>query len=104
MRAHIPVDRRTRREIDRLSRLQVEKEREHMTRRVYKALLYVLNTEFGFGVGRLKKAVDKMNEVLDESNNNTEFWRQLDHHVIDYLGIPFDHEKTDIDGNLIDDL
>lgn len=75
-----------------------------MTRRVYKALIYVLNTEFGFGVGRLKKTVDKMNEVLDESNNNTEFWRQLDHHVIDYLGIPFDHEKTDIDGNLIDDL
>ena len=96
------MDRRTRREIDRLAHLRVDEERTHMTRRVYKALIYVLNTEFGFGVGRLKKTVDKMNEVLNESNNNTEFWRQLDHHVIDYLGIPFEREKTDIDGNLID--
>lgn len=102
MRAHISVDRQTRREIDRLAHLRVDEERKHMTRRVYKALIYVLNTEFGFGVGRLKKTVDKMNEVLNESNNNTEFWRQLDHHVIDYLGIPFEREKTDIDGNLID--
>lgn len=102
MRAHISVDRRTRREIDRLAHLRVDEERKHMTRRVYKALIYVLNTEFGFGAVRLKRTVDKMNEVLSEVNDNTEFWRHLDHHVIDYLGIPFEREKTDIDGNLID--
>lgn len=103
MKAHIPIDRRTRREIDRVCRIQINHERDHMTRRVFKLLVYVLNTEFGFGVTRLKRVVDKIGETLQEQDDNPVFWRQVDHHVIEYLKIPFDFEQTDIDGNLIDD-
>ena len=71
-----------------------------MTRRVFKLLVYVLNTEFKFGVGRLKRTVDKINELLQDQDDNPVFWRQVDHHVIEYLKIPFEYEKTDIDGNL----
>lgn len=103
MRAHMPVDKRIRREIDRISKEQVEKERHGFSRRVFKVMIYVLNTEFGFGVTRLKRAVDGMQELFESEEHNPVFWRQIDHHVIDFLGIPFERESTDLDGNLQED-
>lgn len=100
IRAHVGVNKRTRKEIERLTVEKVRKERRGMTRRVFKVLIYVLNIYYGFGVKRLTGVIDKMNELLEDDNDNPVFWRQLDHHVTDYLGIPFERESTDDDGNL----
>lgn len=99
MRAHIPLDRRTVREIDRVTKLYVEEERHCMTRRVFKVLVYVLHNSFGFGVKRLNRTIDLMQELLDEMD--PVFWESLDKHVIDYLGIPFERETVDMDGNIV---
>ena len=98
MKAHIPVDRRTVRENERLTKIHVEEERHCMTRRVFKVLVYVLHNEFGFGVKRINRVVKGMESLMKE--DNPIFWEQLDRHVIDYLGIPFEREQVDLDGNL----
>lgn len=101
MRAHIPIDRRTRREIERAVEEQVKTERHGMTRRVFKAFIYALNTEFGFGIHRRQRLIDAVNSVFNDTEQD-ELWRRIDHHIIEYMGIPFDYERTDIDGNLTD--
>lgn len=100
MRAHVGIDRRTRRDIEKFIDRKVEEERHGMTRRVFKAFIYVLNTEFGFGVGRVNRLITKVNQIFHEEDDNFTFWRHIDHHVIDFMGIPFDREKIDLDGNL----
>lgn len=101
MRAHIGIDRRTRRDIEKFIDRKVEEERHGMTRRVFKAFIYVLNIEFGFGVGRINRLIAKVNQIFhEEDGDNFAFWRHIDHHVIDFMGIPFDREKIGLDGNL----
>ena len=99
MKARIPINRNQRRWIEAGAKEQVEVERHEMTRRVFKVFIYALNTEFGFGAKRCKRLVDAVNGIFTETDKD-ELWRRLDHHVIDYMKIPFEREKTDINGKL----
>lgn len=102
MRAHIGIDRRTRREAERFVKQRVEEERHDMERRTFKAFIYVLNTEFGFGVSRIKKLIDGVNKVFRDESDSFTFWHYIDHHVIDFMEIPFEREKIDLDGKVED--
>ena len=48
----------------------------------------------------INELVDAVNSVFAETDED-ELWRRVDHHVIDYMGIPFEREKTDINGKLV---
>ena len=72
-----------------------DKERQDMTRRIIKVILYVLHERFGFGVHRLAKAFDGFNEMFDESDRDEIFWEHVDRVVIDKLGIQFERDYTE---------
>lgn len=101
MRAHIPPSRQMKREAYRVTMDYIEKERNNVTRRFFKLFMCVMHDDFGFGVSRLNRLVHRVNELSAEAENNPIFWKEIDHTVIDYMGIPFDREETTIDGDLI---
>ncbi len=101
MKARIPPSRQTKREAYRLTLDYIEKERNNVTRRFFKLFICVMHEDFGFGVTRLKRLVDRVNELAAKGEKNPIFWKEIDHTVIDYMGIPFDREETTIDGDLI---
>lgn len=100
MKARIPPSRQMKREAYRLTMDYIEKERNKVMRRFFKLFMCVMHEEFGFGVRRLNRLVNRVNELTAQGENNPIFWKEIDHTVIDYMGIPFDYEKTDIDGDL----
>ena len=100
MKARIPLTKQQYREMTKRADEYLEKERNKVTRRFFKLFICALNEMYGFGVTRLLKLVNRVNELTIEGENNPVFWKEIDHTVIEYLGIPFDYEKTDIDGDL----
>lgn len=102
MKARIPPSRQVKREAYRVTLDYIEKGRDNVTRRFFKLFMCVMHEDFGFGVSRLNRLVKRVNELTAQGEKNPIFWKEIDHTVIDYMGIPFEREKTDIDGNLID--
>lgn len=100
MKARIPLTKQQYREMTRCADEYLEQERKRVTRRFFKLFICALNEMYGFGVTRLLRLVNRVNELSTEGEANPVFWKEIDHTVIDYLGIPFDYEKTNIDGDL----
>jgi hypothetical protein len=72
-----------------------EKEREDMTRRIIKAMLYILNTEFGWGVKRLTRLFNVFAKHINYSADDLVYWEHIDRVVIDQMGLPFERDYTD---------
>lgn len=72
-----------------------DKERNDMTRRIIKVILYVLHERFGFGIHRLARAFNGFNEMFEESDHDEVFWEHVDRVVIDKLGIQFERDYTE---------
>ena len=99
MRARIPVTCAQQRRIHDQMVLEYRKvadqEREDVTRRIIKTMIYCLNKEFGFGVGRCARAFNAFAEHLERSRDDEVFWEHIDRVVIDQMKIPFERDYTD---------
>lgn len=75
---------------------QVEQEKEYdITRRVLKTIIYVLNTEYGYGIKRISRLFNSFTQMLENSKKDEVYWEHVDKVVIDFLKIPFEHDYTD---------
>ena len=102
MKAHIPVDRRTRREINRLTDEYLKDHKEGFKRRVLKAVYYTLNREFGFGKSRIQRLDAALWELMNESRTDEAFFEHIDRVVIDEMGVQFKREQINPDGFPVD--
>lgn len=103
MRARVPVSRATKREIDKEIKRQIERERAGFSRRVFKFMCYALHELYGFGKKRCEDVIDRMEALAEEHPHCDAFWEQLDDLVIGYLGLSFEREEVDVDGELVFD-
>lgn len=71
------------------------KERDDLTRRIIKTVIFVMHNEFGFGRERNERLFKRFTEVLEESDKDEIFWEHIDREVIDYLGFPFERDYTE---------
>lgn len=71
-----------------------QKERDNVTRRIFKVLCVALHEEFGFGKGRLARTIGIMTDMLEQSHDDEVFWEHVDREVIDYLDIQFERDYT----------
>lgn len=75
---------------------QVEQEKEYdITRRVLKTIIYVLNTEYGYGIKRISRLFNSFTQMLENSKKDEVYWEHVDKVVIDFLKIPFERDYTD---------
>lgn len=101
MKARVPVPLNSRQkkilheEIVREYEKTVKRERDNMTRRIIKVILFVLHSEFGFGIGRCAKAFNAFTKAFEESDQDEVFWEHIDRVVIDKLGIRFERDYTE---------
>lgn len=99
MKARIPVTcsqkKRIHDEMLREYQKVAEQEREDMTRRICKTMIFCLNKEFGFGVGRCARAFHAFAEHLDHSADDEVYWEHIDRVVIDQMKLPFERDYTD---------
>lgn len=72
-----------------------QKERDGMARRIIKTMIFCLNKEFGFGVGRCARAFRAFTEHMDTSKDDEVYWEHIDRVVIDQMGLPFERDYTD---------
>ena len=105
MKARIPLDKRTRKLIneaaDEATERVLRQKEFKLINRVLKTCCYVLNRSFDFGkTRRLPYFLSAVFKTLD--NKDELFWEHLDRVVIDELGLPFDREEVDLDGEPID--
>ena len=70
-------------------------ERDGMARRIIKTMIFCLNKEFGFGVGRCARAFRAFTEHMDTSKDDEAYWEHIDRVVIDQMGLPFERDYTD---------
>ena len=107
MKARVPVNvkREMKQEISRLVENEYnkvrDKENQDITRRIFKTVLFVLHKGFGFGHRRAMKVFDKLNDVIEHSNEDEVFWEHLDRTVIDKLGIPFEVRDYTDNGKVV---
>ena len=81
-------------EVDRIWK-EVEQEKEDdITRRVLKTLIYVLNTEYGYGIKRISRLFASFTKMLEESDKDEVYWEHIDRVVVDDLGLPFERDYT----------
>lgn len=71
------------------------KERDDLTRRIIKTVIFVMHNEFGFGRERNERLFKRFTQVLEESDKDEIFWEHIDREVIDYLGFPFERDYTE---------
>lgn len=99
MKARIPITnaqkRLVREEARREYKKIAEKEREDMTRRICKTILFVLNRDFGFGLQRCSRLFNAFAEHLEHSSEDEVYWEHIDRIVIDQMGMPFERDYTD---------
>lgn len=103
MRAHIPIDRRTRKEINRLTAEVLQDHKEGFMRRVMKVFYYCLNREYGFGKSRIKRLDELAWRTMQEAQDDEAFFEHIDRVVIDELGIELKREIVSRSGLPIDD-
>lgn len=105
MKAHIPLKnkftKRTQEDMIALAEQELSKKQFGFTRRLFKAFCYCLNRDFGFGKARLEKLIDSVNKLMNEVPTDEAFWEHLDRVVIDELGVEFEREEVNEDGEVI---
>lgn len=99
MKANIPISSRMRKQLELAVREELQKGQYAATQRIFKLFCYVLHSKYGFSK-RCYIVIDEVRKLIEEQDENPVFWEQLDRYVIDQMGIPFDREKVDMDGNL----
>lgn len=99
MKARIPVTNSQKRlihdEMVREYQKVAEQEREDMTRRICKTMIFCLNKEFGFGLKRCARVFNAFAEHLYHSHEDEVFWEHIDRVVIDQMKLPFERDYTD---------
>lgn len=74
---------------------KVEEEKTiDITRRVLKAIIYKLNTEYGYGIKRITRLFNSFTKMLEESSKDEVYWEHIDRVVVDKLGLPFERDYT----------
>lgn len=74
---------------------EVEQEKEtDITRRVLKTMIYVLNTEYGYGIKRIARLFNSFTKMLEESDKDEVYWEHIDRVVVEKLGLPFERDYT----------
>lgn len=74
---------------------EVEQEKStDITRRVLKTMIYVLNTEYGYGIKRISRLFNSFTKMLEESHKDEVYWEHIDRVVIVKLGLPFERDYT----------
>lgn len=58
-----------------------------------KLLIYTLHNVYGYGIKRIQRLVEELNNGVDEMHSNPVFWGRIDKDVIDNLG--FDYPRCD---------
>lgn len=105
MKARIPLKnkftKQTQKDMLALAEQELSKKQFGFTRRMFKAFCYCLNRDFGFGKKRLEFLINSIRALLDESLTDEAFWEHLDRVVIDELGIEFEREEVNEDGDVI---
>lgn len=105
MKAHIPLKnklaKRTQKDMLALAEQELNKKQFGFTRRLFKAFCYCLNRDFGFGKKRLEFLIDSVNKLMNEVLTDECFWEHLDRVVIDELGMDFEREEVNEDGEVI---
>lgn len=105
MKAHIPLKykltKQTQKDMLALAEQELSKKQFGFTRRLFKAFCYCLNRDFGFGKKRLESLIDSVNKMMNEVLTDEAFWEHLDRVVIDELGIEFEREEVNEDGEVI---
>lgn len=98
MKARIPLTRKERSRLEQEARAvcakELEKQRDDLSRRLFKLMLYSLNEKFGFGEKRAKKALVAMTRLVEKSKDDEVFWEHVDRVVIDHLKIEFERDYT----------
>lgn len=98
MKARIPLSREQRRRLEQeavpVCAKEIERQRDDLTRRLFKLMLYSLHDEFGFGEKRAKKALAAMTNLSLKSDTDEVFWEHIDRVVIDHLKIDFKRDYT----------
>jgi len=99
MKARIPINnkqkRRIHEEMKREYQKVAEQEREDMTRRICKTMIFCLNKEFGFGLTRCARAFKSFADQLDRAKDDEVYWEHIDRVVIDQMKLPFERDYTD---------
>lgn len=72
-----------------------EEEREDMTRRICKTILFILNRDFDFGRKRCTRLFNAFADHLDCQPEDEVYWEHIDRVVIDQMGLPFARDYTD---------
>jgi len=72
----------------------VQKEREKICRRFFKLSITVLHDEFMFGTERSARFINKVSELLLQTDEDEIFWEHIDQLVIDRLDLPFERDWT----------
>ena len=74
---------------------KVEEEKTiDITRRVLKTLIYVLNTEYGYGIKRISRLFASFTKMLEKSDKDEVYWEHIDRVVVDKLGLAFERDYT----------
>lgn len=99
MNARIPISCAQKRRIHDEMVLEYRKvaaqERDDIARRIIKTMIFCLNKEFGFGVGRCARAFNAFAEHIDSAKDDEVYWEHIDRVVIDQMGLPFERDYTD---------
>lgn len=99
MKAHIPIScemrRKINKEAEKAARKEIERERNDLTRRLFKLMLYCLNEKHHFGQKRCLETLGAITELVERSDTDEVFWEHIDRVVIDYLKMPFERDYTD---------
>ena len=105
MKARIPLrnkfTKRTQKDMLALAEQELSRKQYGFTRRLFKAFCYCLNRDFGFGKQRLELLINSVNELMNEVLTDEAFWEHLDKVTIDELGIEFEREEVNEDGEVI---
>lgn len=100
MKARIPIytaaqKKQARAELEREYLKIAEKERNDMSRRIIKTIIFVMNDEFGFGRDRNERLFKRFTETLEKSDKDEVYWEHIDRVVIEKLGFPFERDYTE---------
>lgn len=105
MKARVPLrnkfTKRTQKDMLALAEQELSRKQYGFTRRLFKAFCYCLNRDFGFGKQRLELLINSVNELMNEVLTDEAFWEHLDKVTIDELGIEFEREEVNEDGEVI---
>ena len=69
-------------EVDRIWKEVEQKKENDITRRVLKTLIYVLNTEYGYGIKRISRFFASCTKMLEESDKDEVYWEHIDRVVV----------------------